>query len=228
MRSRRAVCVSLLVILVVLIFNLPGIVLAEDSTSKHGYGKADFYVGGGIMTPGITDEDLHSFWGFGSGMVLQFGARYFPPIKPFVWERIPDDDRRTWRYFLGISYSLSYPSYVQETYYYGLESDQEIHSSPELSIRHFMLEMGITSNIIRNDSYVYFYWGVGSLSCDYSYSRYSDESYFSFRLGLGGVIGVSRNIGIVMNAMADVMLSNEEKEEPGLPMMLVVGLNVEI
>lgn len=186
--------------------------------AAHGYRTWDVVTSLGITTPG-ADEDKVLFEGFGAGAALQLGARYFPNLVPFTWRKIPSSDTRHRRYFLGLSYSMSFP---------GAEKDRWSTDTPSMRAHTGMFEMGLTGPILGKDSYGYFLFGLGSMwtsadSCGSSCSR--DDANLAARFGAGGVIGVSARWGIVVQAYGDLLIPSEEN---GMGLVtLSVGFNYE-
>lgn len=196
--------------MVIILMPVLGFCMEAPPVVEHGYRSIDAYISGGIASPGAEEDKSNYYGGFASGPTFQVGIRYFPSLEYFTFKHIPEEDKRAGRYFLSLSYTRTIPRLEEEPYCY----PSICQGNADLTIHQYACEMGITTPIIRQDSYAYLLMGITFFRNSFSDDFHSlTNSRIAMRLGLGSVIGLSSRFGVVVQAMADIIMNKNFTDE---------------
>jgi len=188
--------------------DIPAEVYGELEVSTRHLGGFPNYAISGALGQAYGGGDYYE--GFDSGMTYHFRGIYF----------LPSDDRNESRFFISFSYYNSTIAPEHNSYnYYDVN-----FTFDDIAIDHYALEFGRTTDIMGNDSYLFFLFGLAYLNhelkvtgVDYygqTASATDTEDKFALRFEGGGLIGINSQLGIVLTVGVDLVLSKNENNDP--------------
>ena len=162
-----------------------------------------------LFSLGFTATTGDYYEGAGSGFGFQGGFQY----------RFAETDPWGSSFFLGCNFRYSMPGWDTDRLYVGTDGIDDVYIVyDDLTVKELSFEAGRTTRLSKTETYGYMIaglaavWTTGSAYLEAGGERVGTEESYSeskaaFRFQLGGVIGLSPQLGLDLRGGADFLLT---------------------